>query len=47
MNEASAHDDIHTLHAVVAVAAEVPLLIDRLHIAVGITRANLERISTW
>ena len=27
----SARDDIHALHAIVAIAAEVPLLIDWLH----------------
>jgi hypothetical protein len=28
----SARDDIHALHAVVVIAAEVPLLIDWLHL---------------
>jgi hypothetical protein len=40
----SSHDDIHALHAIVAIAAEVPLLIDRLHIAIGIGRADIEHV---
>src|SRR5260370_41142128 len=40
----SSHDDLHALHAIVAIAAKVPLLIDRLHIAVGIGRADKEHV---
>lgn len=37
----SPYDDIHALHAIVAVAAEIPLLDGWLHIAIGIDRADL------
>ena len=37
-----AHNDVDPLHAVVAVTAEVPFLIDRLHISIGVDCADEE-----
>ena len=44
INKASPYDDIHALHAVVAIATEIPLLDERLHIAVGIARADTQHV---